>query len=315
MSGELVRIARAFNREGVPIAALKGPALAVEVYGGLSRRQFRDLDILVRPQDLFSAVKVLSEMGYEGERRRLLEVSRAQRGRLVRANKHLQFFRSTGGSPLEVELHWRLGESNDVLAIPSERVWDGHAEVTLGGTKIKTIPFPEQIVFLAYHGGMHHWKRLVWLCDLSLALCHPPHLDWDALLALAARLGVERYLLAGLLVRRNLTQAHDGLPGKIERLLRRRQRDWRGAVDSVYHAMLAGEMYYESRPLGNMAWRFCMSSGVTAKLRSLRATLTPRSGDLLQRGYWRSSMQRSWQLATRCFGLFFRPRSAQTTDP
>src|SRR5215813_8155900 len=47
LAEELTALIRLFDRHAVDAVPFKGPALAAYVYGGLSLRQFSDLDILV----------------------------------------------------------------------------------------------------------------------------------------------------------------------------------------------------------------------------------------------------------------------------
>ena len=55
VTGELLRIAAAFEKEQIPVVALKGPVLAQVVYGGVALREFDDLDLLVRETDFLKA--------------------------------------------------------------------------------------------------------------------------------------------------------------------------------------------------------------------------------------------------------------------
>src|SRR2546423_1118700 len=64
LAGELGRIARLFESEGVPVLAYKGPALAVSAYGDLSLRRFVDLDIVVRARDVRRAGELLRSLGF-----------------------------------------------------------------------------------------------------------------------------------------------------------------------------------------------------------------------------------------------------------
>ena len=48
-----------FRRSGLRSLALKGPALAVRLYGKLSLRQCRDLDLLVARSDVTKAIDIL----------------------------------------------------------------------------------------------------------------------------------------------------------------------------------------------------------------------------------------------------------------
>src|SRR5262249_26949774 len=64
-SAELVRVVRAFRERGLEVLAHKGPALAQSLYADTAMRQYGDLDLLVRLQDVAHAKSVLRELGYE----------------------------------------------------------------------------------------------------------------------------------------------------------------------------------------------------------------------------------------------------------
>ena len=51
----LGEIVRNFRAAGIEVAVLKGPAVALMVYGGIAQREFTDLDLLVHPEDLTRA--------------------------------------------------------------------------------------------------------------------------------------------------------------------------------------------------------------------------------------------------------------------
>ena len=59
LARELVRLTDRLSEAGVPAVAFKGPVLALKLHGDLSLRQFNDLDLLVRPQDVGPAAQVL----------------------------------------------------------------------------------------------------------------------------------------------------------------------------------------------------------------------------------------------------------------
>src|SRR2546426_126910 len=62
--GEMLRLLGRFAERRVVAVPYKGPTLAARCYGDLSLRPFRDLDFLVRPQDLVPARQVLAADGY-----------------------------------------------------------------------------------------------------------------------------------------------------------------------------------------------------------------------------------------------------------
>src|SRR5207245_2877395 len=64
LAGELLRLLDRFAAHGVAAVPYKGPTAALRCYGDLALRPFRDLDFLVRPQDLQTAHQVLAADGY-----------------------------------------------------------------------------------------------------------------------------------------------------------------------------------------------------------------------------------------------------------
>ena len=59
----LERIARHFNDAGVPLMALKGAALNLTVSNDPAERAMSDLDLMVRPEDIDAARRILEELG------------------------------------------------------------------------------------------------------------------------------------------------------------------------------------------------------------------------------------------------------------
>ena len=61
---EMRRLVGLFRDKSVPAMVLRGPVLAASVYGDLSLRQFSDLDLLVRSEDVPRISGILSSEGY-----------------------------------------------------------------------------------------------------------------------------------------------------------------------------------------------------------------------------------------------------------
>ena len=64
---ELIRVLEALSGNDIEAIPLKGPLLAIQAYGDLGLRVFRDLDFLVHDCDLKPTMTVLRSLGYERE--------------------------------------------------------------------------------------------------------------------------------------------------------------------------------------------------------------------------------------------------------
>lgn len=87
----------------IPVISFKGPALALTAYGGLTLREFHDLDLLVHPADVVRAKDILLGTGYTLWTPVLEDSEQA----LLRSNnRQLRFTHPTRGTT--VDLHWGL---------------------------------------------------------------------------------------------------------------------------------------------------------------------------------------------------------------
>ena len=153
---ELVRaFTRSLEQAGIPSMPFKGPALALQLYGGLECRQFKDLDLVVPPDKAVHAAEILRAMGYDGKGTPLPELTPRQQQWTLARLKDAAFFKSLGAAQMLLELHWRLTIAGFDAPIvmdhgPNDRIESNH------GT-LHTLPAIELTLFLAYHGACHRF--------------------------------------------------------------------------------------------------------------------------------------------------------------
>jgi hypothetical protein len=188
LTGELLRLLRSFNENEVPVVALKGPPLAEAVYGDLSLREFRDLDLLIRGQDLAKAEDILLACGYTAQ-----FPDRDYRTAFLRYHGQYAFRR--GQSDLWVDLHWQFSQDGVVFPLRAAEVWPRLIEETIAGRTVPTLAHDDLALFLAAHGTKEGWRRMLWLCDFAEFLRRYQDLDWIAILERAARSHSSRQLL------------------------------------------------------------------------------------------------------------------------
>ncbi|MDQ3744794.1 MAG: nucleotidyltransferase family protein [Acidobacteriota bacterium] len=271
LAGELVRITRLLEAEGVGTLAYKGPALAACAYGDLSLRRFLDLDIIVRRRDVPRARSVLRALGFSAP----CGLSQSQEDVLLRSQHNLALARD--GGRLTVELHWDVAQRRFADVPLGESVWARAVSVRVGGGEVKTLAPEDLLVALCVHGAKHFWERLAWVCDVAELLGSTQNLDWPLVLALARDSRVERMLLLGLGLASGLLGAP--LP---EDLSRRARADAAAARLSreVARRMFDGA---EFEPLGTVrGLRFNLSARprLLDKVRYFRYALTPTDKDL-----------------------------------
>ena len=163
----------AFDRAGVPVCALKGPALSARLYGDPAVRSSMDLDLLIAPQDLDRAVSLMNQLGYVGK-------SEATVAYLLRHSHHLHFAKP-GSTAIEVHFQAYAGFG---VTLPSAALMDRAVTYRFSETATVLVPAPEdELIYLAVHAAGHSFARLLWLYDMKILIQKHPRLDWDQIVS------------------------------------------------------------------------------------------------------------------------------------
>ena len=276
LTTELIRLLDLFDRAGIQVIPLKGPALAWSLYESPGLRSMSDLDLLVGKSDARRARDLLVAGGY---------------CRWVPKGVDLHLSSDSGEMPLlradgsvGVDLHWRISAAHfDTLG--ASGFWSRLSSVDIAGRRTPAFEPEDLLLFLCLHGAKHCWERLFWLCDL-VRLIDDHDLDWDEILARAERLGMLRIVLLGLSLARGLLGAD--VPAN---LLNRAQadRDMPSLVSLVRSAIETGESVSSTY----LRWR--LAEGAQRKLRLLRCVLFPTAAD------WELLDLSKWSFPLYCF--------------
>jgi hypothetical protein len=215
-TAELIKLLRLMENQGILALPFKGPTLASYAYRNLSLRQFCDLDILVRKQDIKRIVKLLTTRGFK------LVSSPTWLQRLpTPASRKKDYGLVSDDGQIRVELHWRFSGTHFDLPVNLKSLWGRLETVPLAGYSVRSLPLDDLLLYLTMHGSRHGWERLIWICDIAeLVRTHHEEIDWEQLFARAGRLGGKRNLLLGLYLAKDLLGAK--LP---ERVLRELESD------------------------------------------------------------------------------------------
>ena len=270
LAGEMARLARLFEAEGVPLLAYKGPALARQAFGDIALRRFVDLDVIVRRRDARRAGELLRALGYEKPR----GLTAAHEDFLLRRQHNLAYTRD--GGRMIVELHWEVAPARFAAVPVGESVWGRATAVSLYGTEVRC-PSPEDLLLaLAVHGTKHLWERLAWVCDVAALVNSHPDFDWPHVLKRARESRVERMLRLALRLARGLGGAD--LP---EGLFEDADDE---TLSELSHEVTAA-MFESAEPLPvgfarNLRFNLRARPGLRERLDYLRHVLTPTDGDL-----------------------------------
>jgi len=183
LAKKLVDLTSLLQGEGIPVLAYKGPAVAMAVYGDLTLRQYTDLDVVVRKEDLVKAVRVLTSRGFEpqpsfGRPQMTPYWCRPENPRHVGMAQEIPF--RAPDKTYFVDLHWQLGYAFWRPFGPDvEGAWNRVAEQDIGPGRVSTFCREDLFLALCYHGTTHRWGILKWMLDIAQLLQEADKFDWS----------------------------------------------------------------------------------------------------------------------------------------
>ena len=193
-AAHLVRIIDRLGAADIPVMPIKGPVWAQVLYGDLTARQFSDLDILVRFEDLARAEGILAELGYQPA-----HVADAAESRPPLATRQDVLFHHPE-SGVFLELHWRLARRRDNLRLSTEELFSQARPIDFLGREVLVPGLAHLFVYLAVHAANHGWGSLEHLRGLGEIVTQNPEADWTTIAEGAAACGARRRIHVAVLL-------------------------------------------------------------------------------------------------------------------
>ena len=171
LSAEMNEIGKLFADHDIDALFLKGPAIAHDLFGDISLRTSKDLDVLIPIDQLEKAQYILKDIGYE-QVVSLESLFNEWKWRF----KDISFYHPD--KEIQVELHWRL--NNWPAKEPSfKELWSRRRVSTFTQHPCCFLGEEDLFYYLVTHGARHGWFRLRWLMDVQQFMKRP--LDWNSL--------------------------------------------------------------------------------------------------------------------------------------
>jgi Uncharacterised nucleotidyltransferase len=191
LSAELVKIMNAFQSEGLKAIPYKGPVLALQVYGDVALREFEDLDIILRQQDVTKANEIMTGLGYS-----------PKIPGIVSANARLlapgEYDYRDASRRMMVELHTERTLRHFPVPADIDDLLTRLVAVPVGGHDLETFSSEDTFLLLSIHGSKHFWEQLSWIADLAAFVQAYPHLDWDQVFRRAQSMRARRMVAVSL---------------------------------------------------------------------------------------------------------------------
>ena len=192
LTAELLPVVERLEARGIPVAAYKGPALALQAYGDPALRLFGDLDLLVPAAALDGAVAALRELGFTPQP----FASEEQRRAVLRDGHHLSLTRA----PVIIELHWRFSKRMFGFAEALDGVWGRLQRLPVRAATVPVLAPEDHMLGLAIHASRGLWSVLEWTLAIAVLARAIPADGWDAVVRRAEAWGCARALQVSLLL-------------------------------------------------------------------------------------------------------------------
>jgi hypothetical protein len=191
-TNHLLQTLSLFDKHSIEILVLKGPSLAVQLYGDLSLRQFSDLDVLIREEDFNQTYDLLKMAGY----RQSITLKSGKLKRLKTSGSDLHFLTNE----YSIELHWGVADHLKLSPIKVQEFWERVENVQMLDQKISALPPDTLLLYLCHHGSNHQWSHLKWIADIAHLVKKYPEQDYELIRKKAISRGFRKSLDLGLIL-------------------------------------------------------------------------------------------------------------------
>ena len=242
---------------GVEVMALKGAALAESVYDNIALRYMDDIDIMVKKEDLTSAIKLLFQKGF---------IIKEHPSHLYHIPDELKHFPTLYHPQMKfkLDLHCSIDYGNSPLNIELSRLWQNAVPIKISGRPMKALAPVDLILCLCLHLAYHDLYKggLKYLCDISWIIRSCNQSDWNNLRIIAKAWGMTKGLDLSLALATDVLKVH--IPYKLKPMQQQgfaQERVW-------------GDKIMIARPLSFLSrWR--NAYGLRHKLKLIRHSLYP----------------------------------------
>lgn len=153
----------ALRDAGVRALAFKGVALAAQAYGDFRARGAGDLDLLVAPDDLERAHRVLGGAGWAPAPGWPTPGPSWAWRHFVRTGYELLL----SGPQSDIDLHWHLVPTRGTFP-DFDALWERHQEVSVDGHPTPTLSPYDALAHSAAHAAKDRWRWIRSLLDVHL---------------------------------------------------------------------------------------------------------------------------------------------------
>ena len=204
LSKKLCQIIKLFENNNIKVIPFKGAVLAASAYQNLTKREFCDIDLIIKQEDFPKVQDILTSQGYQ------------PRSELQPWG---QDFNNKDDS-IHIDIHWQLAPSCFPYQVDFEQLWQRCETVSILNQQVNNLSGEDSLLILCLQivkDAHYRQEKLKQVYDIA-QLINNSKLNWKLVIQRARDLGSERLLLFGLGIANRLLQVQipEELQQKIE---------------------------------------------------------------------------------------------------
>ena len=153
------------SSNGIDFIVIKGYPLNKLIFDDEERRVSRDIDVLVKKEDVKKVFDLLIEKGVY-----LITpdfpIKDSQWDFFLEEFDQMTFF--LPGNRIPIEIHWKLFRNEAYLPISEEVLFNNKEEFTVGNIRFNSLKNSLHTLYISLHGAQHQWDSLVWITDMYM---------------------------------------------------------------------------------------------------------------------------------------------------
>jgi Uncharacterised nucleotidyltransferase len=200
LTAELFGVLDCLHSAGVLAVPFKGPVLAEALYGDLALREYSDIDVLVRAEDVSKSRDALREIGFIPS----IKLSPMQERAYV-ANGYEYTLHGPAAKNL-LEIQWNFVPRFFSVDFDMNAILGRCESVSVSGRSVPALSNEDLFMALCVHCAKHLWKRVCWVRDIA-AMLQRSRLHWAHLQEEADRLGTRRIVAVSIQLAKELLGA------------------------------------------------------------------------------------------------------------
>lgn len=194
MTSELIKVMKLFEENDIKAIPFKGPVLSQVAYGDVVSRQYVDLDILIKVEDIKETYEVLKYNGFIST----IDNKFIDNKLFLEKNSDITFVNNKNNT--SIEIHWKLFRNKFSSIINDKIFLEVKKQIKIHNHDINIFNYELLLVYLCMHGSKHKWERIEWITDIDKLLNKKQNIDWKIVFEIAKEYNCTKMLKLGLYV-------------------------------------------------------------------------------------------------------------------